>query len=67
MMIKIGRLHLIGLSFIICQLSLIPSMAQDYNVVPLPQSIEMQKGEPFALDESVQILASAELQKEAEF
>ncbi len=66
-MIKIGRLHLIGLSFIICQLSLIPSMAQDYNVVPLPQSIEMQKGEPFALDESVQILASAELQKEAEF
>ena len=66
-MTKIGRLHLIGLSFIICQLSLIPSMAQDYNVVPLPQSIEMQKGEPFALDESVQILASAELQKEAEF
>ncbi len=39
----------------------------NYNVVPLPQSIVEQKGEPFILEEGVQILAPAELQNEAEF
>lgn len=38
----------------------------NYNVVPLPQSIVEQKGEPFILEEGVQILAPAELQNEAE-
>ena len=62
---KIGRRHLIGLSFIICHLAFSPARAQ-YNVVPLPQSIVEQKGDPFILDEGVQILAPAELQGEAE-
>ena len=62
---KIGRRHLIGLSVIICHLAFSPARAQ-YNVVPLPQSIVEQKGDPFILDEGVQILAPAELQGEAE-
>ena len=44
----------------------ISSWAQ-YDVVPLPQSIEMQKGQPFCLTEQVQILAPADLQGEAGF
>ena len=60
------------LSFIICVLSLSPATTQagnlaNYNVVPLPQSIVEQKGEPFILEEGVQILAPAELQNEALF
>ena len=39
----------------------------NYNVVPLPQSIQMTKGAAFELDANVQILAPAELQQEAEF
>ena len=39
----------------------------NYNVVPLPQSIVEQSGEPFILEEGVQILAPAELQGEAAF
>ena len=39
----------------------------NYQVVPLPQSIVEQKGEPFILEEGVQILAPASLQNEAEF
>ena len=38
-----------------------------YDVVPLPQSIQMQKGEPFVLNSDVQILAGEGLQREAEF
>ena len=38
-----------------------------YDVVPLPQSIVMQKGEPFVLNGDVQILAGEDLQQEAEF
>ena len=41
--------------------------AANYNVVPLPQSIVEQKGEPFVLEDGVQILAPADLQNEAEF
>ena len=55
------------MSFIICQLSFSPAKAQNYDVVPLPQSIEMQKGEPFVLNGEVQILAAEGLQQEAEF
>ena len=39
----------------------------NYQVVPLPQSIVMQKGASFNIDADVQILAPAELQSEAEF
>ena len=39
----------------------------DYEVVPLPQSIVMQKGEPFVLNGDVQIFAGEDLQQEAEF
>ena len=49
--------------------ALLPLSAQagDYNIVPLPQSIALQKGEPFTLDATVQILAPSALQQEAEF
>jgi hexosaminidase len=67
MMTKINRRQLIFMSFIICQLSFSPAKAQNYDVVPLPQSIEMQKGEPFVLNGEVQILAAEGLQQEAEF
>jgi hexosaminidase len=72
MITKIDRRHLIGLSVIICQLLFNPARAlagetANYNVVPLPQSIVEQKGDPFILEEGVQILAPAELQSEAEF
>ena len=39
----------------------------NYEVVPLPQSIVMQKGAPFVIEEGVQILAPAELKNEADF
>ena len=39
-----------------------------YDIVPLPQSIEMQKGEPFTLwNDLVQIVAPEELKAEADF
>ena len=42
-------------------------MASDYEVVPLPQHVKLQKGEPFVLNADVQILATDSLQLEAEF
>lgn len=39
----------------------------DYGVVPMPQRIEMQRGDPFVLDADVQILAGEVLQEEASF
>ena len=39
----------------------------NYEVVPLPQQIVMQKGEPFVLETGVEILAMGALQREAEF
>ena len=39
----------------------------NYEVVPLPQSISMQKGEPFVIEDDIQILAPAELRNEADF
>lgn len=55
-----------------CLLSFSPVSAlagnpANYEVVPLPQSIVMQKGEPFILEAGVEILATADLQQEAEF
>ena len=49
--------------------TLLPLSAQaaNYSIVPLPQSIALQKGEPFTLDATVQILAPSALQQEAEF
>jgi len=41
--------------------------SKNYEVVPLPQSIVMQKGEPFILEAGVEILATANLQQEAAF
>ena len=50
-------------------IAVISSDAQSgqYDIVPMPQSIELQKGEPFVLETGVQILAPAELQGEVEF
>ena len=72
MITRIGGRHLIGISLIMCLLSFSPASAQaghpaNYEVVPLPQSITMQKGEPFVLDETVEILSTPDLQSEAEF
>ena len=70
MITRIGGRHLIYI--IMCLLSFSPARAlagnpADYEVVPLPQSIVMQKGEPFILEAGVEILATADLQQEAEF
>ena len=70
MITRIGGRHLIYI--IMCLLSFSPARAlagnpANYEVVPLPQSIVMQKGEPFILEAGVEILATADLQQEAEF
>ncbi len=70
MITRIGGRHLIYI--IMCLLSFSPARAlagnpANYEVVPLPQSIVMQKGEPFILEAGVEILAIADLQQEAEF
>ena len=39
----------------------------NYNVVPLPQSVQLQQGEPFVLNGDVQILAGEGLLQEAAF
>ncbi|MBR5748691.1 MAG: beta-N-acetylhexosaminidase [Prevotella sp.] len=58
--------RLISLLFIVC-LSVSPARAQ-YDVVPMPQSIALQKGEPFTLwNDLVQIVAPEELKAEAGF
>ena len=64
-MITKRNLWLLAVMFI----AVISSDAQSgqYDIVPMPQSIELQKGEPFVLETGVQILAPAELQGEVEF
>jgi len=58
--------RLISLFFIIC-LSVSSVWAQ-YDIVPMPQRIELQKGEPFTLwGDLVQIVAPENLNAEAEF
>ncbi len=39
----------------------------DYQVVPLPQRVELQKGEPFVFQNDVRIVAPEGLQREAAF
>ena len=73
MITRIGGRHLKCISLLImCLLSFSQARAlagnpANYEVVPLPQSIVMQKGEPFILEAGVEILATADLQQEAEF
>ena len=43
------------------------TLSAQYEVVPLPQSIQMQQGAPFVLNNQVQILAAEGLQQEAQF
>ena len=65
--LKTRMVALVILFTIHCSLFTSAVYAADYNVVPLPQSIEVQKGEPFVLNGNVQILAGEGLQREAEF
>ncbi len=71
MITNINKKVMVLVALFALQISFITSMMAgepaDYNVIPLPQSIEMQKGEPFIIEEGVEILAPAELQREAEF
>ena len=55
------------LLFLVAMLLPVAVSAVTYDVVPLPQSVDMQKGAPFILDGSVQILSPVELQQEADF
>jgi hexosaminidase len=55
------------LLFLVAMLLSVAVSAVTYDVVPLPQSVDMQKGAPFILDGSVQILSPVELQQEADF
>ena len=41
--------------------------AVNYDVVPMPQQVVLQQGEPFVLNSSVQILVAEGLQQESEF
>ena len=72
MITRIGGRHLIFTSLFMCLLSFSPastlaSHPTDYEVVPMPQHIEMQKGEPFVLNGDVQIIAGEDLLQEAGF
>ena len=53
--------------FIFLPFNALASQLANYEVVPLPQSIVMQKGEPFLLDDQVEIIYDESLQREAEF
>ena len=66
MITNISRYRLISLLFICCSLSVSPVWAQ-YDVLPVPQSIQLQQGEPFVLNGEVQILTGEGLLQEAEF
>ena len=66
MITKIFRSPLLYLAIVLFPLSISHAMAQ-YDVVPLPQNIQMQKGETFVFNADVQILAGEGLQREAEF
>ena len=53
--------------FLLFLFALLPLYAVNYDVVPMPQQVALQQGEPFVLNSSVQILAAEGLQQEAEF
>ncbi len=42
---------------LICFFTLLQVSAADYQVVPLPQSIQHQEGAPFMIDETVRIVS----------
>ena len=48
-------------------LASMPIHAVNYEVVPMPQQVTLQQGEPFVLNREVQILVADGLQREAEF
>ena len=48
-------------------LSVTLQATETYHVVPQPQDVQLQKGQPFVLDGTVQILAAENLQREAIF
>ena len=50
-----------------CLFTLLPLHAVNYDVVPMPQQVVFQPGEPFVLNGDVQILVAEGLQQEAEF
>ena len=58
---------LLALFTIHCSLFTQAGNLANYEVVPLPQHIDLQKGEPFVLNNQVQILAGEGLQREALF
>ena len=58
---------LLALFTINCSLFTQAGNLANYEVVPLPQHIDLQKGEPFVLSNQVQILAGEGLQREALF
>ena len=58
---------LLALFTIHCSLFTQAGNLANYEVVPLPQCIAMQKGEPLVLNNQVQILAGEDLQREALF
>ena len=58
---------LLALFTIHCSLFTQAGNLANYEVVPLPQHIDLQKGEPFVLSNQVQILAGEGLQREALF
>ena len=63
LVMSISLFHL----FTFSPLSVSAGNPTNYEIVPLPQSIVMQKGEPFVLNSQVQILAAEGLQREAQF
>ena len=65
--LKPRMVALVILFTIHCSLFTSVAQAGNYGIVPLPQNVTLQKGEPFSLDATVQILAPSALQQEAEF
>ena len=55
------------MTFLALLLSVVLQATGIYHVVPLPQDVQLQKGQPFVLDGTVQILAGEDLQREALF
>ncbi|MBQ9215984.1 MAG: beta-N-acetylhexosaminidase [Prevotella sp.] len=61
------RKNLITLMLLGCCFYTQAQPAANYEVVPMPQSIQTQKGDAFVLNNNVQILATEDLQNETAF
>lgn len=59
--------RLVTLLFFVVALMPLHASTADYQVVPLPRQITLQKGNPFVLTNAVQIVYEDGLQREAEF